>query len=67
VAPAKTSWLLDEAGFDAAVDYKRTPIHKGLAEAAPEGIDVYFDNVGGDHLEAAITALRLGVARPSAG
>jgi NADPH-dependent curcumin reductase CurA len=56
--PGKTSWLLDEAGFDAAIDYKRTPIHKGLAEAAPEGIDVYFDNVGGDHLEAAITALR---------
>ena len=54
----KTSWMLDEAGFDAAVDYKATPIRKGLAEAAPEGIDVYFDNVGGDHLEAAITALR---------
>jgi len=56
--PEKTAWLLDEAGFDAAVDYKATPIHKGLAQAAPEGIDVYFDNVGGDHLEAAITALR---------
>ncbi|MEP7191573.1 MAG: NADP-dependent oxidoreductase [Actinomycetota bacterium] len=54
----KTSWLLDEAGFDAAIDYKATPIRKGLAQAAPEGIDVYFDNVGGDHLEAAITALR---------
>ena len=57
--PEKTAWLLDEAGFDAAVDYKATPIRKGLAEAAPEGIDVYFDNVGGDHLEAAIWALRL--------
>ncbi|MBE3076411.1 MAG: NADP-dependent oxidoreductase, partial [Actinobacteria bacterium] len=56
--PAKTAWLLDEAGFNAAVDYKATPIRKGLAQAAPEGIDVYFDNVGGDHLEAAITALR---------
>jgi len=56
--PEKTSWLLDEAGFDAAVDYKATPIHRGLAQAAPEGIDVYFDNVGGDHLEAAIRALR---------
>jgi len=54
----KTSWLLDEAGFNAAIDYKATPIRKGLAEAAPEGIDVYFDNVGGDHLEAAISALR---------
>ena len=57
--PEKTSWLLDEAGFSAAVDYKATPIRKGLAAAAPEGIDVYFDNVGGDHLEAAIGALRL--------
>jgi NADPH-dependent curcumin reductase CurA len=56
--PEKTSWLLDKAGFDAAVDYKATPIRKGLAQAAPEGIDVYFDNVGGDHLEAAIRALR---------
>ena len=56
--PAKTSWLLDQAGFDAAIDYQATPIGQGLAQAAPEGIDVYFDNVGGDHLEAAITALR---------
>ena len=56
--PEKTAWLLDDAGFDAAIDYKATPIRKGLAEAAPEGIDVYFDNVGGDHLEAAISALR---------
>jgi NADPH-dependent curcumin reductase CurA len=57
--PEKTAWLLEEAGFDAAIDYKATPIRKGLAQAAPEGIDVYFDNVGGDHLEAAISALRL--------
>ncbi|HEY5182328.1 MAG TPA: NADP-dependent oxidoreductase [Dermatophilaceae bacterium] len=56
--PDKTAWLLDEAGFNAVIDYKATPIRKGLAEAAPEGIDVYFDNVGGDHLEAAISALR---------
>ena len=56
--PDKTAWLLDEAGFNAVIDYKATPIRKGLAEAAPEGIDVYFDNVGGDHLEAAIWALR---------
>ena len=58
--PEKTAWMLDEAGFDAAIDYKATPIRKGLADAAPEGIDVYFDNVGGDHLEAAISALRPG-------
>ena len=56
--PEKAAWLTDDAGFDAAIDYKATPIRKGLAQAAPDGIDVYFDNVGGDHLEAAITALR---------
>ena len=58
--PEKTAWLLDEAGFDAAIDYKATPIRKGLVQAAPDGIDVYFDNVGGDHLEAAIGSLRRG-------
>ena len=56
--PAKTQWLTDDAGFDRAVDYKATPIGTGLKEAAPEGIDVYFDNVGADHLEAAISSLR---------
>jgi NADPH-dependent curcumin reductase CurA len=56
--PEKTSWLLDEARFDAAVDYKATPIRKGLAEAAPEGIDVYFDNTAGPQLEAALYVLR---------
>ena len=58
--PDKTAWLIDEAGFNAAIDYKATPIRKGLSTAAPDGIDVYFDNVGGDHLEAAISALRPG-------
>ena len=44
-------------GADQVVDYKAGPILKGLAAAAPDGIDVYFDNVGGDHLDAAL-ALR---------
>ncbi|WP_068398525.1 NADP-dependent oxidoreductase [Kribbia dieselivorans] len=55
--PEKCAWLTDELGFDAAVDYRAQPIRKGLREAAPDGIDVYFDNVGGDHLEAAIHAM----------
>ena len=42
-----------------ALDYKAAPIRQQLREAAPDGIDVYFDNVGGDHLEAAIGSLRL--------
>ncbi len=57
--PEKVQWAVDEAGFDRVVDYKAQPIAAGLEEAAPDGIDVYFDNVGGDHLEAAISALRL--------
>ena len=55
---AKVAWLLDELGLDAAFDYKSGPLDRLLREAAPDGIDVYFDNVGGDHLEAAIAALR---------
>ena len=58
--PEKVRWLLDDAGFDRAIDYKAGPLHKALKVAAPEGIDVYFDNVGGDHLEAAISSLRQG-------
>ena len=45
-------------GADQVVDYKAGPILKGLAAAAPDGIDVYFDNVGGDHLDAAFAVAR---------
>jgi NADPH-dependent curcumin reductase CurA len=45
-------------GADAVVDYKAQPVLKGLAAAAPDGIDVYFDNVGGDHLDAAFALAR---------
>jgi len=48
-----------ELGADAAIDYKAGRIDRLLAEAAPDGIDVYFDNVGGDHLDAALAAARL--------
>lgn len=57
-SPEKVAYLTDELGFDTALDYKAAPIGEQLSEAAPDGIDVYFDNVGGDHLEAAIDALR---------
>lgn len=49
-----------ELGYDEAFDYKETPVRDGLRAAAPKGIDVYFDNVGGDHLEAALGALTVG-------
>jgi NADPH-dependent curcumin reductase CurA len=45
-------------GADQVIDYKAAPILKGLAAAAPDGIDVYFDNVGGDHLDAAFALAR---------
>ncbi|GHE83266.1 NADP-dependent oxidoreductase [Streptomyces fumanus] len=53
----KVKLLLEEYGFDAAFNYKQGPVHEQLRAAAPDGIDVYFDNVGGDHLEAAIGSL----------
>jgi len=52
----KVSWLR-EIGFDAAFNYKAAPVFGQLREAAPGGIDVYFDNVGGDHLEASLAVL----------
>jgi NADPH-dependent curcumin reductase CurA len=54
----KARWLTENAGFDAAFSYRDAPVAGQLASHAPDGIDVYFDNVGGDHLEAAIGALR---------
>ncbi|MFC5720104.1 NADP-dependent oxidoreductase [Streptomyces gamaensis] len=54
----KVRLLVEEYGFDAAFNYKKGPVAEQLREAAPDGIDVYFDNVGGEHLEAAIDALK---------
>jgi NADPH-dependent curcumin reductase CurA len=58
-SPAKVAWLRDELGLDAAFDYHDGPVRDLLRAAAPDGIDVYFDNVGGEHLEAAIDALHV--------
>jgi hypothetical protein len=55
----KVKFLREECGFDAAFDYKAGPVLEQLNLEAPDGIDVYFDNVGGESLEAALTALRL--------
>ncbi|HEX8258300.1 MAG TPA: NADP-dependent oxidoreductase [Allosphingosinicella sp.] len=53
----KCAWVR-ELGADAAIDYKAGPVVKALTAAAPKGIDVYFDNVGGEHLDAAFAAAR---------
>lgn len=55
----KVAWLTEELGYDTAFNYKSAPVAKQLFAAAPDGIDVYFDNVGGDHLEAALHALNV--------
>ena len=58
--PDKGRRLTEEFGFDAAIDYREGDLPAQLRAAAPKGVDVYFDNVGGDHLEAAIGAARVG-------
>ena len=56
----KCRWLTGELGFDAAVNYKSGDLGRAVREACPRGIDVYFDNVGGPVLEAALFAMREG-------
>jgi len=51
---AKTSWLTESAGFDCAIDYKAEDVAERLAELAPNGVDVFYDNVAGTILEAGI-------------
>jgi NADPH-dependent curcumin reductase CurA len=55
----KCRWLKDHLGFDAAVDYKEGGVFKALRAAAPNGVDVYFDNVGGDILEACLPQMNV--------
>ncbi|THD80895.1 MAG: NADP-dependent oxidoreductase [Phenylobacterium sp.] len=56
---AKGRWLVDELGFDAAIDYKAGNLRGQLKAACPDGVDVYFDNTGGDILEACLFAMNL--------
>src|SRR6056297_861661 len=56
----KVDWLTDDLGFDAAINYKTTDDYSAaLAEAAPDGVDVYFDNVGGPITDAVFASLNL--------
>jgi len=56
----KARYLTETLGLDAAVDYQAGHLAGQLRAVAPDGIDLYFDNVGGDHLEAALDLLRIG-------
>jgi hypothetical protein len=55
----KCAWLTEELGFDAAINYKTEPPRPALKERCPDGIDVYFDNTGGEILEAALSRMNL--------
>ncbi|MDH4061893.1 MAG: NADP-dependent oxidoreductase, partial [Aquincola sp.] len=52
--PAKCRWVVDELGFDACIDYKAGSVKEGLKTHCPDGVDVYFDNVGGEILDAVL-------------
>lgn len=58
--PDKSRWLTEDLGFDAAIDHHAGPVHRGVRAVAPEGVDVYFDNVGGPMLDSALRVIRLG-------
>ncbi len=53
----KCRWVVDELGFDAAIDYKADDVGRALREHVPDGVDVYFDNVGGEILDTVLTRL----------
>jgi len=57
--PEKCAWIKDDLGFDAAIDYRSEDVGKRLSELCPKGIDVYFDNVGGAILDAALARLAM--------
>ena len=57
--PEKCDYAIKEFGFDACVDYKNQDVRKGLKEACPGGIDIYFDNVGGEILDIVLTRINL--------
>jgi NADPH-dependent curcumin reductase len=58
--PAKCDWVVRELGFDACIDYKAGDVKAGLKEHCPKGVDIYFDNVGGEILDAVLTRIARG-------
>lgn len=63
----KCKWIVEELGFDAAIDYKNEDVPQALREHCPEGVDVYFDNVGGEILDAVLARLARGARVPLCG
>jgi NADPH-dependent curcumin reductase CurA len=58
--PAKCEWVVKELGFDACIDYKAGHVKADLKDACPKGVDIYFDNVGGEILDTVLTRLARG-------
>lgn len=56
----KCAWLTDDLGLDGAINYKTEDVFGRMRELCPDGIDVYFDNVGGDILNAALALINIG-------
>ena len=54
---AKCDWVVKELGFDACIDYKNSDVRKGLKEYCPNGVDIYFDNVGGEILDMVLAKI----------
>ena len=57
---AKCDWVVKELGFDACIDYKNSDVRKGLKEHCPNGVDIYFDNVGGEILDMVLAKITRG-------
>ncbi len=57
--PVKCDYLIDELGFDGAIDYKNESVRDGLKRECPDGVDVYFDNVGGEILDTVLTRINM--------
>ena len=57
---AKCDWVVDELGFDACIDYKSGEVKAGFKEYCPRGVDIYFDNVGGEILDLVLTRITRG-------
>ncbi len=58
--PEKCKYLIEELGYDGAIDYKNEDVRKGIKTHCPNGVDIYFDNVGGDILDIALTRIARG-------
>ena len=65
--PEKCAYLINELGFDGAIDYKNDILFKAMKRECPDGIDIYFDNVGGEILNTALTQINFGARIPICG